>query len=190
SLGALSRITPTRIAAEGALWAETFAPLPSPRIAVLLGGPSKSANWERRDHDRLIAQLKALESQGMGLIITPSRRTEPALTEAIRTACPRAYIWDMTGENPYPGLLAHADAVVVTEDSVNMASEAASTGLPVHVFRISALALKLKRFHARLEDHGAARVFSGPIRYWDYPPLAEADRIAEALIQRLGLALG
>ena len=43
------------------------------------------------------------------------------------------YLWDGEGENPYFGLLGLADFLVVTCDSVNMVSEAASTGKPVYV---------------------------------------------------------
>ncbi len=88
------------------------------------------------------------------------------------------------GNNPYPGLLGHADAVLVTEDSVNMASEAATAGLPVHVFPVSGVARKIARFHASLAERGASRRFTGTIGQWSYPPLAEADRIADDLLRR------
>ncbi|NIV88419.1 MAG: hypothetical protein GWN35_16725, partial [Actinobacteria bacterium] len=42
-----------------------------------------------------------------------------------------------TGANPYPAILGLAAAAIVTGDSVNMASEAATAGLPLHVFRLS-----------------------------------------------------
>ena len=65
-----------------------------------------------------------------------------------------------------------------------MASEAASTGKPVHVFPITSVAGKLARFHEALEQRGATRRFTGEIAHWQYPPLAEADRIAADLIRR------
>jgi mitochondrial fission protein ELM1 len=96
----------------------------------------------------------------------------------------RGFVWDGTGANPYPGLLGHADAVLVTQDSVNMASEAATTGLPVHVFPLGGVARKIARFHESLERRGASRRFAGTIDHWSYPPLAEADRIAGELLAR------
>ena len=36
-----------------------------------------------------------------------------------------------------PSFLAHADAFVVTADSVNMAGEAAATGKPIYIFEPS-----------------------------------------------------
>ncbi|KAL5190700.1 Mitochondrial fission protein ELM1 [Glycine soja] len=41
---------------------------------------------------------------------------------------PKVYIWDGQEPNPQMGHLAWADAFVVTTDSVNMISEACSTG--------------------------------------------------------------
>ena len=105
--------------------------------------------------------------------------------ERIREAVgARGFIWDGQGANPYPGLLGHADAVLVTEDSVNMASEAATTGLPVHVYPLRGRSPKIARFHASLEARGASRRFDGTIGRWSYPPLAEADRVAGELLRR------
>ena len=41
------------------------------------------------------------------------------------------HIVSLNEANPYPGILGVADAIIVTSDSVNMASEAAITGKPV-----------------------------------------------------------
>jgi mitochondrial fission protein ELM1 len=75
--------------------------------------------------------------------------------------------------------------VLVTDDSVNMASEAASTGKPVHVFPLARVSPKIHRFHATLEAQGAMRRFEGVIGDWNYPPLAEADRVAAEVDKRL-----
>jgi mitochondrial fission protein ELM1 len=59
------------------------------------------------------------------------------------------------GANPYPGLLGWADAIVVTPDSVNMLSEAAAVGVPVHTLATAPLPDKLARFHAALRERGS-----------------------------------
>ncbi|MEM6678808.1 MAG: mitochondrial fission ELM1 family protein [Pseudomonadota bacterium] len=163
--------------------------LPRPRLAVLLGGPSASAGWSRADANAFVRACSALAEAGHGLIVTPSRRTDPAVPAALQAQIPadRLWLWDgaQAGGNPYPGMLGLADAVLVTADSVNMASEAAASGLPLHVFPIARLGPKLQRFHAALEAHGAARPFSGRIESWDYAPLAEADRLAGIVASRL-----
>jgi mitochondrial fission protein ELM1 len=42
-------------------------------------------------------------------------------------------VWDGNGENPYFAFLAAADAILVTEDSTNLATDAAATGKPLFV---------------------------------------------------------
>src|SRR3546814_14068850 len=74
-------------------------------------------------------------ARGVGLMVTPSRRTGPD-NEAIlraRLAGLPAEIWDGEGENTYFAYLGLADAILVTADSVNMVCEAASTGKPVQL---------------------------------------------------------
>ena len=59
------------------------------------------------------------------------------------------------------------------------------TGKPVHIFPLNRVSARLRAFHATLEAHGAARRFEGEIGTWDYPPLAEADRVAAEVDARL-----
>jgi mitochondrial fission protein ELM1 len=184
SVGAVNRLTPGAIAEAASRWAGMLGRLPEPRLAVLVGGPSRSARFGTADERNLLAALTALAAEH-GLMVTGSRRTAPGLMERIRMAVgKRGFVWDGSGANPYPGLLGHADAVLVTEDSVNMASEAATTGLPVHVLPLGGVAGKIARFHEALQRRGASRRFTGAIDRWSYPPLAEADRVAGELIAR------
>ena len=53
--------------------------------------------------------------------------------------------------------LALADAIVATEDLVNMVIEAAGTGKPVDVQRLSGSSRRLARFHALMQERGATR---------------------------------
>ncbi|MEO0665230.1 MAG: ELM1/GtrOC1 family putative glycosyltransferase, partial [Pseudomonadota bacterium] len=152
----------------------------SPRVAVLLGGPSGAARWTKTDVAALAQGLAALGAQGVGLVVTPSRRTPPALLDAARAA-PGAWVWDGAGANPYPAMLHGAAAALVTADSVNMASEAATAGLPVLVAPVSGLSPKLRRFHAAFEARGHARPFRGALETWSPPPLDEAARVAARL---------
>src|SRR3546814_15562002 len=69
-------------------------------------------------------------ARGVGLTVTPRRRTGPDNEPILRArlAGLRAEIWAGEGENPYFAYLGLADAILVTADSVNMVYEAASTG--------------------------------------------------------------
>ncbi len=122
-------------------------------------------------------------------MITPSRRTHQRLIAAVEAATqdrPRI-IWDGTGANPYPQFLAHADALIVTADSVNMTGEACATGKPVYVFEPSAGSAKFRRFHSALAACGATRPLPSKLSelpQWDYTPLDSAAKIATEIEQR------
>jgi mitochondrial fission protein ELM1 len=166
-----------------------IAALPRPRIAVVLGGKNKVYVFRPEDDARLATSLQALGALGASFMITPSRRTHArllAVTEEATRAFPRI-LWNGEGANPYPQFLAHADAFVVTADSVNMTGEAAATGRPVYVFTPSVGSDKFRRFHAALQAHGATRPLPDrpeAMPAWTYAPLQSAETIAREIERR------
>ena len=96
-------------------------------------------------------------------------------------------VWDGSGDNPYFGFLALADAIVVTEDSVNMVTEAAGTGKPVYVQRLPGRSNRLARFHRLMRERGATRPFQGRLESWSYAPINDTEMVAAAVRQALGL---
>lgn len=184
TLGALHGLSAAGIAAAP----RPFPDLPGPRLAVLLGGPSRSARFGAAEAEALLADLARF--RGWSLLATASRRTPQALLPRLRAAIPALWLWDGTGPNPYPGLLAVADAVLVTADSVSMASEAAATGRPVFVSGLAGAGPKQAAFHAALAARGIARPAAAGPADWRYPPLDEAGRMAGMLITRFGFAGG
>jgi mitochondrial fission protein ELM1 len=119
--------------------------------------------------------------------MTFSRRTpEPA--KALLAARLRhlpGIIWDGTGPNPYFAFLAAADYILVTEDSTNMATEAASTGKPVFILKMDGTSLKFRLFHQELEGMGAARPYGGAFHGWTYAPVDETGRAAAEVVARM-----
>jgi hypothetical protein len=187
--GAVHRVTAEKLRAGAAEWESRLAGVPQPRVAVLIGGNNKVFRLDHPTLERIADALAALARSGYGLLVTPSRRTgaegERLLRE--RLADLPAFIWDGNGDNPYFGFLALADAIVVTGDSVSMASEAAATGKPVHVLHLPGGSAKFRRFHEGFERAGITRPFAGRIETWSYPPVNDTGRAAEA-IERLLLA--
>jgi hypothetical protein len=181
--------SPERIKDLRASLPQSMAGLPQPRIAVLLGGKNGSYEFSAADDARFSTSLQALARLGASFMITPSRRTHPGLlqvTDAATRNAPRI-LWDGTGDNPYPAFLAHADAFVVTADSVNMTGECCATGRPVYVFHPSGGKAKFHRFHARLEDlHATRRLPDVPDRLpaWTYPPIDATGIIAREIERR------
>ena len=188
TVGALTRITPARLAAAAAEFRPMLADLPRPLVTVLLGGPNKAYRMSERLVERLGEDLAGLiERQNCGLAISASRRTGTAATAYLRQRLQGlpAIFWEGDGPNPYFGLLALADAILVTADSINMVSEASSTGKPVHVIALEGGSAKFRRFHERLAAAGATRPFTGTIEDWHYRPLAETARVGAELGRRL-----
>ncbi|MGD1879487.1 MAG: mitochondrial fission ELM1 family protein [Kiloniellaceae bacterium] len=189
--GSLGQVTPQRLAEAAARFGPRYAQLPEKRIGVLIGGDNKVFRLDSRTMTKLTDQLAALARAGWGLMITPSRRTGERNEAILRRGLAGlpADIWDgpgdTAGENPYFGILALADHLVVTGDSVNMVSEAASTGKPVHVVDLQGHAPKFSRFHQALQEAGITRPFSGELEEWTYTPLAETQRAAEEIRRRL-----
>jgi mitochondrial fission protein ELM1 len=182
--------SPERIAALRAMPPPAaFAAVPRPWVAVLIGGDGSSYTFKPPDMARFATALRSLAERGAGLLMTPSRRTPPALLSAIdrATAAFPRFLWDGTGDNPYPAMLAHADHFVVTADSVNMCGEPAVTGRPIHVFTPSGGSAKFQRYHDALTRHGATRPLpdvDAALDTWSYPPLYSAGDIAAAIAER------
>lgn len=179
------RIAPERLQAARAAvppWPEDGRP----RLGLVLGGPSKDFRFTLEDETRLVTLVGAAIEADWQLIATPSRRTPASLTAAI-TELARAkggYCWNGAGDNPYLALLARADALVVTGDSVNMAGEAVATGTPVYVFRPTGGSRKIDSFLNGLEQAGAIRPFQGGLERFTYAPIDSTPAIAIALAQR------
>ncbi len=132
TLTAPHSFTAARLAALRATVPAAIAALPRPRIAVILGGKNKVYEFRDEDDARFAGALKSLGALGASFMITPSRRTHARLlevTDEATRAFPRI-LWDGEGANPYGDFLAHADALIVTADSVNMTGEACGNRAP------------------------------------------------------------
>jgi len=191
--GSPHRITPARLLQAAPAFADRLSGLPHPRVAVLVGGRSKAFDLTETHAATLAETIAgAIQPAGGSLLLTFSRRTPPAARAAMTTrlASLPGWIWDGQGDNPLFAFLDAADHVLVTEDSANMAAEAASTGKPVHILPMVPLKPpgKFARLHAELEAHGAARPFDGTLEPWTYEPLAETDRAARAVLQAMKAA--
>ena len=142
-----------RLAAARAAPDPRLAALKTPRCAVALGGPSGAQHFTAGDLARMGEALRAIRAQGFSVMATPVA-AHAARTD--RRPCAQnlgdGFFWDGTGDNPYPAMLALADAVLVTGDSANMVGEATATGAPVHVFEPSGGgSTKARRRHRRAD---------------------------------------
>jgi mitochondrial fission protein ELM1 len=190
TFGAVHSMTGVRLAEAAKRFAARVDPLPHPRITVLLGGESAAFSFPPELAATFGGTLARLvRESGGSLLVTPSRRTRSdslaALTAAIKNV--PHLVWDGTGDNPYFAFLALADAIVTTEDSVNMVTEAAGTGKPVHVQPLKGRLTRLARFHELMRERGATRPFNGKLESWTYAPINDTEVVASVIRRALRL---
>lgn len=187
--GALHRVTPAMLSRSAAPWSSRFSHLPRPYIALLMGGSNGVYRLGTEEAAKLAAKLKTCAgTSGGSLLITPSRRTGEEAIAALTAGVHGVpfFMWDMQGENPYFALLALADYIVVTCDSVNMISEAASTGKPVYVEMLPGGSEKSSWFLDRLRGDGIIRNFAGALAPYRYSPLDDMMRAVERVRRLIG----
>ena len=171
---------------------QAFADLADERgksAVVILGGHSKAHSFTREAARSRLGKLDLSASKVWRRRISWSRRTPVSVVTEMRQFADRvgASFWanEQDGPNPYLAWLLYSDAAIVTEDSANMLSDAAWHGLPLHIARLKGGAAKFDRLHQSLIDRGCARWFESPLDTWEYPPLREAGRVADQIIEKL-----
>lgn len=170
-------------------WSARLATLPSPRIALLIGGSTRRRAFTEGMARQLCKQASEIAVRHNGsLMVTTSRRSGDVIgaVEASLSGDYQLHRWDDDAENPYPAYLATADAIIVTGESVSMCSEAVSTGKPVYLFAPpNLIGAKHARLHQRLVDGDHARFFDGDVELdWKPIPLVAADDIVTAIKAR------
>ncbi|HXT77993.1 MAG TPA: mitochondrial fission ELM1 family protein [Acetobacteraceae bacterium] len=187
---ALHRITPHLLATEAERWRDRLAHVRRPLVAVLVGGSNGRFRLDAAVGGALASDLaEMVRRDQVGLMVTPSRRTDPAVIRALDDALTPlgAWIWDGIGDNPYFAMLALADLIVVTQDSVSMISEAAATGAPVMVAPLPGRSRRQSLFLNTMREAGRIRPFEGRFAPWPVSPLNDTPEAAAEMRRRLGL---
>ena len=140
----LHSVTPERLAQAREEWQEAFAGLPRPHFAVIAGGDSGPFTLGPIAAARLGREASRLaQAQGGSLLVSTSSRTSQAAVDALQQAIKVPnffYRWQPADKaNPYMGILAWADRLIVTGDSIAMLSEACATGKPVMIFDLGGM---------------------------------------------------
>jgi len=215
TLGAPNRITPQYIKQTREKWEKKlpFSPLemPSPVIGIMLGGNNSYFQLTSEVCNNLLDELNEYRSEtGGSVILTTSPRT-PAKIENI---CRSDFApfddkekflilsdeWDM---NPVPMILDVSDAVIVTEDSVSMVSEAVSVCGKVFVLELVSRGRgipKTQKTLDELKEKGYIKLFSllkgedtsleqlfnkGNMPFSEEGRLKEAEKAAKIIRERL-----
>lgn len=171
-----------------------FDALPRPRTAVLLGGRTRHVRFDRMGFEVLASKLEAaLARDGGSVLLTTSRRTSKELRDVLahRYDDTPGVVWrsGKDGPNPYAGMLAWADRIVCSPDSVNMITEACATDAPVYVFDPDRVRGRPRRFLDALLARGRIRAMDTALASFDVAPLRESARAAAMVAERLGVRL-
>ena len=166
-------------------------------IAVIIGGNSKNYSFTDENAHELTEILSNLvKDQLYSLFISFSRRTPDRAKQIIKNNMPPSTIIydpiiDKTKPNPYFGMLAKANYIISTADSISMCSEAASTGKPLYIFCPNNFkSHKHLSFIQQLIDLGLAKSLNKYVtnlEKYHYAPLNEVTKISEIVKSRLVL---
>jgi mitochondrial fission protein ELM1 len=192
TLGSLHGITPKVLDQAKQRFLHEIHSLPKPLVTVLLGGNNSAYKMNKTISHKIANDLLNLcSTKGYGLAISSSPRTpadtiniiKDRLTDKINEK--KVFFWYGNGPNPYMSLLAHADAILITSDSVNMISEASATGKPISVLHLPNASKKFDRFHTVMEQAGVTRPFTGDIESWSYTIPDYMKEVAAEIIIRM-----
>ena len=157
----------------------------APITALLVGGPTDDSDWDRHALDGILELLLRWQQRDGGTLwVIGSRRTPAAMRRQIKQAVgSRARVWtdDRDGPNPYAGVLAWADRLVVTPDSANLISEAAATRAPLWIAVPRYNRGRIRHLVAKAIDTGRARALGPESTAWPIEPWRESARIAAQL---------
>jgi mitochondrial fission protein ELM1 len=183
TLGSCHRATPELLAMEAARWKDRLPELPRPWTMLAVGGSTASRLFSPADAAALIEGCRRMPGS---LLAVTSRRTG-ADAEAALSAVDWLHRWKAGADSPYLALLALADQIVVTGDSMSMCCEACANGGPVFIFAPDHLTEpKHALLHRALYEKGYARPVGGDPTPWRHEPLNASRAVAEE-IRRRGL---
>lgn len=186
-IGSPNRVTEAKIVGGTLNFTDVLSNLPVPRVAILIGGNSKSHKLDKAAHQQHLNAVLNLKKAGFSLLITVSRRTpEFARNAWNKFASENQDVWLHAGEgpNPYFAFLGGAEMILVTEDSTNMLTEACAAGKPVFRLPMSGNAGKFQILYNALETRSGVTRYAGQLEGDDYPPLDETSRIAQMIWSR------
>lgn len=176
--GILSGPESEELEAAGRLLGQSLRNPERIRWSLFLGGRTRNFNFSLSDAQIVLGELEqAAESEAGDFLVTTSRRTPPAVVEFLREKLrdhPRCQLFCVAAENPRPevasGMMALADSLIVTEDSLSMISEAIRSGKRVVVVKMNSGGLPRK--HSRFQE-----ILK---KEWGVP-VVEAARLGEVL---------
>ena len=161
---ALSRMAPAELEEAGEKFRQGLRDPARVKFSIFLGGPTRRFQMETAEVRKFFSVMEELAGAYGDFLVTTSRRTPEEISKFLKneiaknSSCQKVVI---AAEDPRPevapGMMALADILIVTEDSISMISEAVSSGKRVVVlgFERNGLPVKHRRFKEILERDAA-----------------------------------
>jgi len=158
-------------------------------VTFILGGPNKYYSFSIKQLEKMFAKIKNMFiSSKYKLIIIPSYRTpEEIIRLAFNYFNEDHLVIKERDKKAYLSSLGLADIIIVTCDSTSMISEAAITGKPVYIARMSNKKniQRFEKFYTLFKELGIIRDLDNNIQNWSYDGLDEVSRAAEKVKEKM-----
>lgn len=181
-IGAPNRITNTELISQVLQEHQKLADMPMPRVAMLIGGMSKTHKLTEEVHAQHLKAAQDAVSSGRSLMISTSRRTPDWAIKAYEDfAQGKDNVWLYTGgePNPYIAFLGAAETILVTEDSTNMLTDACTSGKSVFTLPMTGDPGKFQKLYDQLAARCGVKPYEQLFKTDDYIRLDETTRMAE-----------
>lgn len=166
-------------------------------LVVLVGGPTAELVFGS-DEARALAvfAVRQADTTGATLAMVTSPRTPDDVAAALTDLVPpphAVHVWRAGAPNPYRELLAAADRILVTADSVSMLADACRSNAAVDVFPLPETSHPLRRLadraFATVADRAGrrdplSRLLASPLTSGLVPAPRRYDAVADALVRR------
>ena len=161
---ALNRLNKAQIHEASTKLPESWKLVTQTRIAVLIGGDNKRYKISKKMAEKMVKKLANFAKiNNATLFLVPSKRCPDWVEQALENQLSqkKCRVLRALEQNPYPGVLEIADAIIVTSDSINMASEAAYTGKPVLIAPWTEESGRIAKFHDNMQIAGHTATLDG-----------------------------
>ena len=156
---------------------------------LILGGPTKYYDYSIKNMKHIFLSIdELLKKHDFQLVVIPSMRT-PIKTINYAKECfgdDHTIIMDVD-KKAYLSVLAIAEKIIVTCDSSSMISEAALTGKPIYIAKISPKKndKRFQRFYNLFRELNITRNLGEEVENWNYQKLDETNRVANIIKKKI-----
>lgn len=181
-LGALAK--PAKPDEDVVVRYQKYVPSHKPTLVVLIGGDTPNYKFTKAAVEAWCTQLtECFERTPMNVLLSFSRRTSKEVRDSVSAKAIDwgAYIWNEQPPNPYPFFLSRGDVFLISQDSISMVSEAATTGKPVYLLPLKSKPSKFDSFYEELITKNHALWFDGELSI--KPPAHRLDALKDAVTQ-------